>query len=482
MLFRPIVKPIIRSVQGYLLSGVSSGYNEPLSTPVNVSPEDEEAVSSFRPVFDWEPVIGAETYSIEVARDLDFEDIVYSESDLITSTHTPNSDLLFGSPLYRRVKAFAGEVESEWSEVFSLTFDEDFVVQEALADASGVGMHHKFNATAFQSVGLPISANAAYTAAPGSEIIGDSEFDDLAWWTEFGAGSNSADIAGGVGTITRVDNTAGFIKEDFMTPGVTYAVEMKLNSQTGIFRDATQAGSPIHVERNAAGAATLTYERFASCVANVLRADELFLWQVTTGVTVIDHYRAHLIRDYDLQCSSSGVTLGQNDQHGDANEAVNLDGANNQLFTQRTTLNGMAAFFAQMVINLDTISANDRLLFKNASIDLLLNADGTLSLTINFSGTNATLVTTTVLSIATWYRVAIWIGSDKVPHLSVNGVEATYASQVTGVGTRTSNTNPLYVLSHSTAANSMDGKASDFKLIANALTADIRQLLDDLAA
>src|SRR5690606_5938778 len=108
--------------------------------------------------------------------------------------------------------------------------------------------------------------------------------------------------------------------------------------------------------------------------------------------------------DFDLALpnGSAGVTFGQAGEDG-VGTAVDLDGTNGAFtLINRTAWQGMTDFLFGGMINPDVTGANDRLVFKNGEYDVLFNADGTVSVTINYSDSNATCTTSTTFSTGTW--------------------------------------------------------------------------------
>jgi Zn-dependent metalloprotease len=87
--------------------------------PVLISPIDGDPVHTKRPAFDWDNVLGATSYTIQISRNNTFT-LLANTSNVTLSTYTPTIDLPINMLLYWRVKAY-GINPSNWSEVRSLT-------------------------------------------------------------------------------------------------------------------------------------------------------------------------------------------------------------------------------------------------------------------------------------------------------------------------------------------------------------------------
>jgi hypothetical protein len=108
-------------------SGFSSArsFMEAILPPVLDSPVDAAPVSALRPVFDWENVTGAGSYTIQASKLTTFSTVVLNVvvPGALNSTYTPTLDLPAGFTLYWRVRANAASGSfgpSGWSEVWSI--------------------------------------------------------------------------------------------------------------------------------------------------------------------------------------------------------------------------------------------------------------------------------------------------------------------------------------------------------------------------
>ena len=91
----------------------------PSYIPVLLTPVDGASPLFNRPVFDWQDVPGATSYTIQIGRDPGFGTLVGAYT-VTTSTYTPTSDLPADSTLYWRVKINKTGVANPWSDPFSL--------------------------------------------------------------------------------------------------------------------------------------------------------------------------------------------------------------------------------------------------------------------------------------------------------------------------------------------------------------------------
>ncbi len=84
-------------------------------TPVLIEPSASSGpIPADEVVFSWFPVFNSESYQIQVATDNDFSNVVLDESEIGTSSFSPQSDLPTGT-LYWRVRTHYDESKSEWS-------------------------------------------------------------------------------------------------------------------------------------------------------------------------------------------------------------------------------------------------------------------------------------------------------------------------------------------------------------------------------
>jgi hypothetical protein len=85
-----------------------------LSAPVLMYPINGAVISTVRPTFDWNDVIGATSYKIQVSASSDFSNPLVNAS-ATRSTFTPSGKLPRGVVLYWRVQAYGKILPSNWS-------------------------------------------------------------------------------------------------------------------------------------------------------------------------------------------------------------------------------------------------------------------------------------------------------------------------------------------------------------------------------
>jgi hypothetical protein len=88
--------------------------------PVLLSPDAGAVLSSPRPLFDWESVSGASSYTIQISQFDSFSTTLVN-SNVVNSAFTPAIDLPIGVTIYWRVRANGANGPSLWSALRSLT-------------------------------------------------------------------------------------------------------------------------------------------------------------------------------------------------------------------------------------------------------------------------------------------------------------------------------------------------------------------------
>jgi photosystem II stability/assembly factor-like uncharacterized protein len=111
---------------GYIFSGSYGGsafrsqINTSLAPPALMSPTDLTVDLSLNPTLSWRSVMGASTYDLEVASDINFTNIVFNPTG-ISDTFASTSLLEMGTNYFWRVNAHDIVNTSFWSEVWSFT-------------------------------------------------------------------------------------------------------------------------------------------------------------------------------------------------------------------------------------------------------------------------------------------------------------------------------------------------------------------------
>lgn len=88
--------------------------------PTLASPPNVGLVASRRPVFDWQDVVGASGYKLQISKTVTFNTVLMQTS-VVTSTFTPLTNLPAGTTLYWRVQANGPNGPSRWSAVWQFT-------------------------------------------------------------------------------------------------------------------------------------------------------------------------------------------------------------------------------------------------------------------------------------------------------------------------------------------------------------------------
>lgn len=96
--------------------------NSPSTAPSLVSPENGTTIDTLTPRFDWSDVTGAESYTLEVATDKNFSNIVLTKSAIeSTATLSETEKLSYGTHYYWRVRGTGDFGTGDWSSTWSFT-------------------------------------------------------------------------------------------------------------------------------------------------------------------------------------------------------------------------------------------------------------------------------------------------------------------------------------------------------------------------
>ncbi len=94
----------------------------PTTAPSLVSPEDGTAIDVLTPTFNWSDVAGAESYTVEVATDNNFTNIVRTKSSINNIvTLSEDEKLSYGTRYYWRVRGTNAAGSGDWSSTWSFT-------------------------------------------------------------------------------------------------------------------------------------------------------------------------------------------------------------------------------------------------------------------------------------------------------------------------------------------------------------------------
>jgi exo-beta-1,3-glucanase (GH17 family) len=106
------------SGQSNTVSYILISQDNPLLPPKLYFPNNAHPPHGLRPLFDWESVIGATPYRLQIAADRNFSALVY-EAIVSSSAHLITTDLPRNTTLYWRVQADGPGGPSDWSAVQS---------------------------------------------------------------------------------------------------------------------------------------------------------------------------------------------------------------------------------------------------------------------------------------------------------------------------------------------------------------------------
>ncbi|MCC5943022.1 MAG: T9SS type A sorting domain-containing protein [Balneolaceae bacterium] len=88
---------------------------------VLTAPANEAENVSLQPEFEWESEANADTYTLQVSTDHEFEMLVFDEGDLEDTTFQPGENLENATTYFWRVCGTSAAGDGEWSEVWSFT-------------------------------------------------------------------------------------------------------------------------------------------------------------------------------------------------------------------------------------------------------------------------------------------------------------------------------------------------------------------------
>jgi hypothetical protein len=98
----------------------SRAFRTAILPPTLLTPLNLAILTTLRPILDWEDVVGASGYTLQVSRNDTFTQLVLNKM-VTSSTYTPTVNLPANVTLYWRVRANGVNGPSQWSEVRSFT-------------------------------------------------------------------------------------------------------------------------------------------------------------------------------------------------------------------------------------------------------------------------------------------------------------------------------------------------------------------------
>ncbi|HSB90003.1 MAG TPA: hypothetical protein VLD63_08275, partial [Anaerolineales bacterium] len=102
----------------YSFWSASRTFRNVMLTPAILTPVDGSEIPSLRPLFDWSDIVGATSYTLQVATNNSFTLLAVNVT-LPTSSLTPTSNLPKLKVLHVRVRANGPNGPSPWSPVIS---------------------------------------------------------------------------------------------------------------------------------------------------------------------------------------------------------------------------------------------------------------------------------------------------------------------------------------------------------------------------
>jgi hypothetical protein len=204
----------------------------------------------------------------------------------------------------------------------------------------------------------------------------------------------------------------------------------------------------------------------------------------TPGSYSVDNVTLKKIGSVDGAIAGT-IALAQSGLRGPCH-ALLYDGATSLMTVySRASLQGMTAFSLWALLKPTSAGENDNgtLFSKNGEFELRFNSSSRdLIATVNYGTTNAQVVTSTTLSANAWHSVGLRIdNTSKQIDVIVDGIEASYASEQTGVGSRVSNTNNLIVGNNAAINQTLAGLLDEVLVFNRALTPNEFALLHRLA-
>ena len=281
--------------------------------PALTSPANAALTGDLTPTLDWETVIGATTYEVQIANDSTFTDLIDSDTGIAATEYTPSSDLdIDAKTIYWRVRVDAPGTGA-WSETRSLIYDLDLLAvalggvlfyptnetEGTTADNLGtLGATGDMTLANMLALGASIGSNSAFefdgTTSVGT-ITANAAFNNLIAFTKMflinpdGPGQNSAGHFWSDTGARRICRING--------------INMDLNAF--VDTDTTDAQSTTN---NAFIAADTNYALFFSYDNAGDR--KIYIDKFTSGVLTAAAYSAQTAGTGNLTNGSGNVTVG----------------------------------------------------------------------------------------------------------------------------------------------------------------------------
>ena len=343
-----------------------------------------------------------------------------------------------------------------------------------------------------------IASNAAYGAGESAGIFSNAEApftftaDNPTGWTTVleGATTEISEVGSGEG---HGDSGAGYVNlwknaadpgpqitQGGLVIGDTYRLKVDFDTVNGAdgLQPCYDNGALIGLEMDGPGLQPVDFiaTRTAAGIKGI------------TASTDTDNTLA-LLQAYkigELDALIGGTTSLAQGGHMGASHALLLDGATSLLtITNRAAIQGLDAFSLWMLFRpTNAGEGNAGTLFeKTGEWNLrFLDAGGALAASVVYDTTNASTITSTTLAYNQWHSVGLRLDdSSKQIAIFIDGVEASYASQTAGVGTRASTTNNLIVGNNNAVSRTLSGLVDEALMAGRALSDSEWQQLHRLA-
>ena len=348
-----------------------------------------------------------------------------------------------------------------------------------------------------ETTGL-IAVNAMYTAGIGAELLTNADFsswsgDNPTWWsvngelagdpeiTERDSGQAHADskISGGSANLysSATANLPQLIEPvPLLVVGDTYLIET----------DISYIVNSNGLEVLDGGGSIVTYSSTGDKQRQHIARGTIVQWRGNLALTDVTLDRVSIRKIGELDGLIAGTTsLGQAGKRGPL-EAFLFDGATSLITVkQRAAINGLTALSFWCQCKASSAGENDAgaLAVKTDDFEICFNsASGDLYAKVDYDTSDAEAVTSSLIPMDEWVTVELSIeDSSKTIAISINGLEASYASNTPGVGSRSSSLSDLVIGNRSTLDRTFDGLFDEALLLDRVLSSTERQVLEALA-
>ncbi|MEX0720334.1 MAG: T9SS type A sorting domain-containing protein [Balneolaceae bacterium] len=148
-----------------------------------ISPTNGETGIELDPVFEWQVSGSADSYDFQLATDSDFNSLIIDDSDISSTTNSPDISLDFNTQYYWRVRGVNDGGEGSWSEPWNFTTIIEApgmaVLSEPANNADNISTFPTLrwnSAERAESYQVELSANAGFSDIIEAEVVGGTEF------------------------------------------------------------------------------------------------------------------------------------------------------------------------------------------------------------------------------------------------------------------------------------------------------------------